>query len=75
MKMKNEKLNLSNMKLIIKELKVETVLVDFVNSWNENIDDEGYKLEIETIYDFANETCFIMKFSISKWIKKITVYF
>ena len=54
----NEKLNLSNMKLIIKELKIETVLVDFVNSWNKNIDCEDHQLEIETIYDFANERCF-----------------
>ena len=40
------------MRLIIKELKVETVLVDFVNNWNKNdVSGEYYKLEIETIYD------------------------
>lgn len=54
----NLKLNLSNMRLIIKELKIETVLVDFVNSWNKNIDCKDHQLEIETIYDFANERCF-----------------
>lgn len=54
----NVKLNFNDMKLIIKELKVETILVDFVNSWNKNIDCKDYQLEIETIYDFANERCF-----------------
>jgi antitoxin component YwqK of YwqJK toxin-antitoxin module len=54
----NEKLNLSSMKLIIKELKIETVLIDFVNSWNKNIDCEDHQLDIETIYDFANERFF-----------------
>lgn len=47
----NEKLNLSDMKLIIKELKVETVLVDFVNNWNKYVGGEYNQLEIETIYD------------------------
>lgn len=40
------------MRLIIKELKVETDLVDFVNNWNKNdVSGEYYQLEIETIYD------------------------
>jgi hypothetical protein len=39
------------MKLIIKALKVETVLVDFVNNWNKNEGAEYYQLEIETILD------------------------
>ena len=54
----NVKLNFNDMKLIIKELKVETILVDFVNSWNKNIVCKDHQLEIETIYDFANERCF-----------------
>jgi antitoxin component YwqK of YwqJK toxin-antitoxin module len=47
----NVKLNFSDMKLIIKELKVETVLVDFVNNWNKYVGGEYNQLEIETIYD------------------------
>lgn len=47
----DEELNFSDMKLIIKELKVETVLVDFVNSWNKYVGGEYNQLEIETIYD------------------------
>jgi len=48
----NLKLNLSNMRLIIKELKVETVLVDFVDNWNKNnLSEKYYELEIDTIND------------------------
>ena len=40
------------MKLIIKELKIETVLIDFVNNWNKNVGGDFFQLEIERIYDY-----------------------
>ena len=48
----NLKLNFSDMKLIIKELKIETVLIDFVNNWNKNVGGDFFQLEIERIYDY-----------------------
>lgn len=40
------------MKLIIKELKIETVLIDFVNNWNKYVGGDFFQLEIERIYDY-----------------------
>lgn len=40
------------MKLIIKELKIETVLIDFVNNWNKKVGGDFFQLEIERIYDY-----------------------
>jgi|LauGreDrversion4_2_1035121.scaffolds.fasta_scaffold25322_8 hypothetical protein len=40
------------MRLIIRELKIETVLVDFVNNWNKSdVSSEYYQMDIESIND------------------------